>query len=66
MKTKNKLRQENILKCNKALENGDALQSTRRWTTNNKVLNMNTKMRNIVVQHFAKHEAQTPKCKMFQ
>jgi len=29
MKTKNKLKQENILECNKALEDGNALQSTR-------------------------------------
>jgi hypothetical protein len=27
MKTKNKQRQENILECSKALEDGDALQS---------------------------------------
>jgi hypothetical protein len=36
MKTKNKQRQENILECNKAFEDGDALQSTRQWNINSK------------------------------
>jgi hypothetical protein len=37
MRTKNKQMQENILECSKALEDGDVLQSTRQWSTNNEV-----------------------------
>jgi hypothetical protein len=36
MKIKNKQRQENILECNKALEDGNTLQNIRQSNTNTK------------------------------
>ncbi len=32
LKTKHKQRQKNIHECSEALEDGDALQNTRRWS----------------------------------
>jgi hypothetical protein len=58
MKIKNKRRQENILEFSKAFEDEDALQS-KTWSTN-------TITKNIATKHFAKHGAQTPKCKVIQ
>jgi hypothetical protein len=58
MKTKNNQRKKKKHKCNKAIEDGDALQ--------NKSWNLKIRTKNIATKHFVKHEAQTPKCKVFQ